>query len=366
MSATHNGLITNSVTLVSPPGTAAGFGGVCLVTDSSGYAGPDDPLDGADVAKYTTTSQVAEALAGGQIDATAAYTLTAALDIGAAAVYIADFDGASEDPGDAIGRALASSFASEIFVYVPEETSSTADADSGGGAVDILTAINALSGEDKLLIYQQSNTTTPVAAHTDIERVAGVYHDVTPSASKTHQGYMWAVSRAIFNPDETSAGWKGAIPTGEPYSTPITQTVKDDTIEAGGLNTVLPFGPELTYLAPGQNSEGKPLDHVVTKFWFRTRLRERLVNLILAYDARGRKIPLNASGQALIEGEIEAQYDLGVQAGHFETDQLVVTFPTITAGDISAQRLRVTVEIQLVTGVIQFDLTTYLSTTEVV
>ncbi len=362
--ATHNSTLNISVTLIAPGGSQAGFGGVCLVVDSQSFGG--SPLGGDDVAAYSTSTAVDTAAAAGEISEAVATTLKAGLATGINTVYVADYDGTSEDPGDAIERARASALDDSIYVYVPFETGSTTDADADGTA-DILTGITALSGADKLYLYQQSDTTTAVAAHVGIENVGWLYHDATPSSSVAHQMFVQACNRARFNPDTQAAGWKSPIPGGVALTSDISQATNATVQGAASFgNTSLPFFGEPTYFYPGQNSEGTSIKQVVSKHWFKARLTERIANLIIRYDNSGRIIPLDATGQDIIDGEIRAQYALGVEAGAFQAGQLLVTFPTISAADLAANRLRVTVSIALTNEVLTFDIGVNLSTSEVV
>jgi hypothetical protein len=87
--------------------------------------------------------------------------------------------------------------------------------------------------------------------------------------------------------------------------------------------------------------------------WFKIRLLERWTRLFLRYDAEGSKIPVDTDGQEIVAAEARTQFSLGVSAGHFTADQLLITLPLITSADRDNQRIPIQIAVMTLTGAVE-------------
>lgn len=188
------------------------------------------------------------------------------------------------------------------------------------------------------------------------ERTAMWYHDDNDAdAVSDRLDAAQMADRLSWDPDVTSAGWNATVTEVDALTTALTQTQKDFA-RSNNINVALPFGTRTdTFVDKGQNLNGRPVDHIVSADWMRTRASEAVADLITETSERGAKITVDEQGQALVGAEIEKVFLQGVDAGHFLA--FVLTAEPITTADISAQRVRFTGTAQLATGVRQVQIT---------
>lgn len=187
-----------------------------------------------------------------------------------------------------------------------------------------------------------------------------VYSDADADA----HDIAWMANRLTFNWDATAPGMTGHIAGVEaPDGVDATDLA---AITAANVNVLAPFGTSNTYMADGVNAEGRPFDEVIAIYWFVDRLEARVQGMKLTRDALGQKTVIDASGQALLENEIRAQFALGVASGAFAEDQIEIVFPTDLTDDIANKEISVTVNIMENRGAIKFALNLNFTTTPVV
>jgi hypothetical protein len=178
------------------------------------------------------------------------------------------------------------------------------------------------------------------------------YHDIAALAN-----------RLTFNWDATAPSFRGSL-GGVQVANDLTPG-QLATAKAAGINVVAPFGTSGTYFADGLNAEGRPYDEVFAIYWFVDRLEALLQKTILSMDARGQKIPIDATGQNILKAAITAQFNLGVSAGHFKEDQIEIVMGDL-ATDLSNLTISATVNITETRGAKGFVLNLNFTTDDVV
>lgn len=169
------------------------------------------------------------------------------------------------------------------------------------------------------------------------ERTVVVYHDTGAQWADA----AYAANRLAFDPDETSAPFMAQIEGVTAYATAPTETQRN-AARANNANTGLPYGPTADFwMDPGTNLNSRPVEEIVSADWFAVRLREAVAALNVRYSAKGKKIPVDSTGQSVILGEIEKLLAQGVTVGHFTADGTnAAEAEAITSGDLTDRRLR--------------------------
>lgn len=342
--STHDDLIDIDITLSQPAGGTASFSRILILVDDvtpSGalyaeYASTTEVT--ADIANLNATCQAIAADMFGQInppdvilfggvDLTGTQSAAAALDLIIAAG--ADFYGvcyANRTP------------ARQIVLATDIEDK----ADTG--------VFYLLGLQDDDVDWKTSGIPAAWAAVAGYERTVMYFHDDNDAdATSDYLDCAHFADRLSADADETSAGWNSTVSAVDPLTTKLTATQKG-FLRANFANVALPLGTRTsTFVDPGKNLAGRPVDHIVSVDWLRARTAETVADLVTIMSERQEKLTCDAQGQALIGGRIEGVLILGVNSRHFLG--YVLTPVAITSADISAQRVRFTCEVQLATGV---------------
>lgn len=288
-------------------------------------------------------------------------TLTLAEDENNAKMTLTQVTDTAEAPADALDRLIA---AGAEFYGVLYASRTVARQILCATAVEDL----ASSGSKFIFGFQSHDTdwkggTFPSAwsAIEEYERTVGYFHDDNDAdASSDYLDAASFADRLSWDPDVTSAPWNGAVEEVDALTTSLTQTQKAN-LRTNHMNTALPMGTTTdTYVDPGENMNGRPVDHIVSADWFETRLGEDLQNLFVTKSARGEKIPMDAEGQALVGGTINAKLLEGVAIGHFSGSP-TVTPVAINQADIDARRFRFNVDATETTGALGAQVNVYFS-----
>lgn len=199
------------------------------------------------------------------------------------------------------------------------------------------------------------------AAISGFERTVMYYHDDNDDDAVSDRLECCSFAdRLSWDPDETSAGWNATVSQVDALATALTQTQKENA-RANGANTALPMGTRTTtFVDPGKNIAGRPVDHIVSADWLRARVAEAVADLITSTSERGTKLTVDTQGQSLIGNVIEKVFIQGVENGHFLDYRLDPL--AITSDDISNQRVRFDGSAQLATGVRQVTINLYFDT----
>lgn len=170
------------------------------------------------------------------------------------------------------------------------------------------------------------------------------------------------------NPDSRSAPWRRRLIGVAEYPSPgITDAQKDFAL-ANYASLLLPFTNQTrTFSAEGLNLEGRPIEDIVTKFWFFTRVQEDLASTIISLADADLKFPVDETGQNIIKGILSDRFDQGVSAGHFRAGQLRFEPYEITDADRSAGLITSFKAVgQLLVSGREFEVPVLLTTDEVV
>lgn len=184
------------------------------------------------------------------------------------------------------------------------------------------------------------------------DRIHLSYHPKSSPVAEPVQAST-AARFLAWNLDTQCPPWEGTLPAVEAMS-PLT-TMQQSTLATRYVNYPKPFGTTSVYSYPGVNLNNRDMYAIVTRDWFEDRLSARIQFLQQSYSDRGAKLPLDSRGQEDVLGEIEAQYQEGVTAGHFlsraeaEAQGITVRIEAlpITNPDRAAKRLQFRAQIPL-------------------
>lgn len=351
MSATHDNTIIVNVFLATLSPARQGFDALLHIAIDTGNS-----LNGDTVRTYTSSADADADFAAGFITSQvqafikAAFTQqprlsTVKVTTAAAAAYDLAYTAARGADDGFYGVCIDSRLAADII-----EVSDAVEADA-----------------EKVFAFQSADADVitagfPAALSSIVsnERTLPVYHptDAEPG------DIAWLASRLVFDPDVQSAPWDGQIRGVAAYT--LTGAQRDAAI-ANNFNVILPFGPAPLYVSRGVNIAGRPVYEIVSGDWYRARVREDLAQRKVEASARGEKILVAPSGQSIVRGVLEGRALQGESAGHFaasteDTPATRITMPTITSDDLSNRRIRGTVEAQIGTDAVLFDINVYEST----
>lgn len=358
---THN-FITVTVNLDSPAAQQAGFNVLYIVPLAA------NSLNSAAYVAYTSYSDAVADNTAGYISAT---TLQALSDVFSqanvpATIYVASVDLVGGDAyTDTVTAMLAEGDLSFYAICVQDRTDAVITAVSA--QVEALSVQKLFVCQSDDADWKTSGLPSGLTALDGRERTAVVYQ----STDGEHNDLVYAADRLSFSPDDASVPWNGNHLKEVAANSTISST-EAAFLVANNAN----YGARVTSVStfvmyPGYNQNGRQIAELVSADWFAIRLKERLDARFTERATRGQKWPVNATGVALVEAEMRALYAQGVQAGHFEADQFSFTSPTInadgtiSAADITAQRIRATANIQLTTGALLIVNTGNLSRTAV-
>lgn len=335
MGATHDGLTEVTVSLDPVATVPRSFGAILFLADQA--AGTT--LGGTDrVRRYTTPAGV---LADAAV-------LGAAAE-GAAAAMFAQ---ARRPTAILIGRvntAASETYAQALAACI------VADPDFFGVCIDsrdsavieaVALAVEALGTTAPRLFMAQSKVAgllaTPFPSALEdlvgLKWTALVYHD--EDAEPFAEAYLaFGLSKDL---DAESGTWLLDVVAVDGLTASISET-QLAALRTNNVNVGLPHGTAVKYVAPGVTMNGLPIYHAVTSAWFTSRVRDSLIDARVKASARGQKIVLDETGQAIAFSAV-SQWLIRGAAGaspHFLPGQYEVTLPTITDADRSARQIRV-------------------------
>lgn len=364
---THLDRIVVTVNLDAVGPQQAGFYVLYIVPLAS------NSLNSAASMTFGTFAEVSAASVAGYISAT---TLQALTDVFSQSSVPSQIHVAAVDLASSSGS-IADTYATVIDAMITAGLDFYAVCIQDRDNADVATVsdyIEALSSDRPYIFVCQSadaawKTATPNAAFSTVvgnERTVLMYHDT----STEHGDLVWAAKVLSFSPDNQSAAWN--LPLSDVAAlAAITSAEKaflrtNNANFGGRQNSTFPF-----YMDPGRNMNSRAMAEIVSADWFKIRVQEGLAQLLGSITNRGQKLPVNVTGVRLVQAVVRQVYDQGVVAGHFEPNQLALssatinTDGTISAADLTAQRIRVTANIQLTTGAISIAVTANLSRSEV-
>ena len=271
------------------------------------YIDPSSSLDGDRVRTYTTVAGATADNTAGYLSADALDAVTLALGQSPrpASVLVGRKAGGEDWDDAAIACAAVASF---TFVTIASRT-----------IADFMTlAAWSDTTLDKIAVVQNGdaswlNSGVP-AGFTAHPSLAVVYHPTaTEHAAEAYAAILSAVDADVVAP----AGW--ATITGiDTYDLTATQA----GFAAGNFaNALLPLRDNGTdrNIHHGYVSTGERVSAVITRAWTAIKIEAAVADLFASYYAAGRRLPLDARGEAAILSILSAIGAEGLAAGHYTT-----------------------------------------------
>jgi hypothetical protein len=353
MAATHNDLITIAITMEPAAAALASFTTLLFLSDEAGGT----TLGGDRVRSYTTNTAA-------QADATLSAACKAALGKmfsqpkRPSSIKVGRVDtGGSEGYDGALAACI---------VADPDFFAICIDSRTAQDIEDVATAVEALDNK-RVFIFQSAAADILTASHpaalADTEGLlwsVGIYHD----QATVYAAEAWAAYALGSDPDTQSGTWLLSLSGIAALTTPLTETQLGH-LRANLFNVALPYGSANQFVAKGVTQAGNPIDQLVTTAWFVSRVRSGLATARIAASARGDKITMDATGQAIAFAVVNEwlQRGAGLASPHFLPGQVRATLPTITSTDIANRQIRVEVEATYATDALGFDVSGNFSTT---
>lgn len=267
-----------------------------------------------------------------------------------------DLAGSSETAAEALDAVIAEGAQFTFVLYESRDVTRQAAL-----AVDIEAKATAASNPIYLILGLQDDDVdwfTPgiPAAWTsveDFEYTVMYFHDdnAADAVSDRLDAAQFGFSGAGFSPDDFANGWNAPVVEVDLLGTPKHTQAQKQFLRDNNANTARPFGTRTDLqVDPGKTLAGRPVDHIVSTIWMRTRVAEAVADAIVETAERGSKITVDPDGQEVLAAAIEGITELGIEIDHFLAATPLIRLE-ITAADITAQRLRFEQAIQWSTGV---------------
>lgn len=306
----------------------------------SALADGTSTLGGDTYREYTTLSGIAADLAAAELSATHAAGLSAALSSSnppRSVIAVAYDKAGGEDSADAFQKLLTANVSFLGF--------STTDVDSA----DILAAGAAVEADKKHLFSFRTTDTSglpaALSAMADYEYSMGVYHEATEQLPFAH-----LASRLGYDPDATFAMGPGRV-SGFTANTSIDETVKT-ALKTDNISFMAAYGTASQFVSDAYTLSGRGLEEMVTVILAETRMRERATAMYLTYSDIGAALDVGSEGdqgtdaQIILAGEaVEPVMEILLRTGRISAYE--ITFPVITATDVSNANIPVNVDITL-------------------
>jgi hypothetical protein len=171
-------------------------------------------------------------------------------------------------------------------------------------------------------------------------RWAGVYH----STGTEYADMALLANRSAFDPDIRSVGWNCALQGVAAYPADLT-TAEVNFGLGNNWNIIGELGTSTTFLTKGVSSLGRGMHELLTRDWLKVRAEERLATLVQTKSARGEKILVNDTGLQQVAATVNEVFAMAEAAEHVaptSTSKAYTISPqSVTAADVTAQRLRV-------------------------
>lgn len=271
------------------------------------YLDPSSSLDGDRVRTYTSVAGAAADNAAGFLSSDALDAVTIALGQSPrpASVLVGRKAGGEDWDDAAIACAAVASF---TFVCMSSRT--IAD------AMTLATWADATI--DKIVIFQNGdsswlNSGVP-AGFTAHPSLAVVYHPTsTEHAAEAYAAILSAVDADVVAP----AGW-GTITGIDTYDLTSSQATALAGNFANGLLPLRDNGSDRN-IHHGYVSTGERVSAVITRAWTGIKIEAAVAALFSTYYSSGRRLPLDARGEAAITSILSAIGAQGLAAGHYTT-----------------------------------------------
>lgn len=336
MTTSHDPNLDVSVSLDALPGASDIFQTALLAVPLAANS-----LDGDRVRSYADADDVADDLTAAYISATTAAQLTAAFSQTSRSnpplvkVAYVDLAGGTPETYDDVIPTIRAADDGWYAYAIQNRTGAIAEAVS-----------TAIQSTRKIFGFQSADadwlTAGVPAAYADLaahERTIGFYHDDDDEAYD-----MGAFGAGLKSPDSFSAPWTMNVGGVAAYTTALTAGQRVLAI-ANNINILGQYGSSLTWSDPGTNIAGRTMRAIVARDWLQTRIEERVYSLIITKSNRLDPLEVSRLGQTEIGNVVQQVIDEGIELKHFTEgtgDKLSkVSYPSITATDVSLRRVRV-------------------------
>lgn len=343
MATSHAPTISITVTLDAAPLTPSGFGTPTLMVDQA--QGTGNGLNGARYVEYSSLedAEADEALGYITAEVLAAITVAFSQPRKVAAFRVCRVNtGGAETYSQALTALENANPTGGIWLLMMQTRTAATQ-------VAFATTVEA---KPYFLILQSSDAewltsgiATAYSSIEDYERTAVIYHDT--AAQWADVG--WGSNRAAFDPDLPSQGsvqWEAPISGVTAYTTALTPS-QVALAKANQVAVLGTMGSSSSFVDPGHNLAGRAIYEMLTADWFAVRLREAMETLVVQQAGRGRKIILNATGQAMVLAVAQQVVDTAIRARHLVDGQVVLDTPPLTSADLDARRITLTGEGQI-------------------
>jgi hypothetical protein len=302
-------LYTVNIILGPVPGVAANLTDVLLLV-----AKATNPLTGR-TQTFTSSTQVATALAATQISATTAAQLNYAFGQTSKrpkTIYVGYVDVVGLETYGA-AYTIIKALIGNSFFFVCDQSDDKTQQES----ISVL-----IEAEDFLHFYisqvhdvQWYGATWPAnySLFEHREKTAVVWHETATSA----QALAYTASRGAWNPDtEKSASWMGDLGS---VAAPAALTgAQEGFLYTNKVNLGKALGTSGNFVEYGLNCNGRSIDHIVSAAWVRSALRIQFAYLVQAYASRGDKLTVDAVGGNVCLSVGMGVCRRGVSLGHFQ------------------------------------------------
>lgn len=353
MTATNDDLNSITITLEPAAATPFSFSSLLFLSDEAG--GTD--LGGDRVRSYTTN-------AAAQADATLSTACKAALQVmfsqprRPTTIKVGRVDTAGgESYADALALCIA---ADPDFFGICQDDRTATEISAMATAVEALDTKRVFLAQSADADWLTASLPAALSALASKEWSIVTYHD----EDTQYQAEAWLAYALGWDPDEKSNTWLLSLSGVAALTTGLTETQRGNA-RANFCNLALPYGTATHWVANGVNCNNRPCDQLLTTAWFIARVRTGLAAARLAASARGDKITLDATGQAVALAVVNEwlQRGAGLESPHFQPGQVRATAPAITSTDIANRQIRIEVEATFAVDALGFDVDGNFSTT---
>lgn len=346
MAATHNVAVAVTVNLAAAPPTVASYRHLILLDEATG-----NTLGGDRVTSFATPAAVDAAEDASELSTAGANQIKAALAQRPRAdfVYAGRVDtGGAETYSDGLNAVIAEIGADAFF---------TISIDSRVAAVQsaLATTVEAL---DAMLFVQASDsdflTASLPAAYSwyTTEQTALIWHDT----DSTYQDTAWGTKFVAVDPEDRAG--PGTVPLAGVAALATGLTDGERVAALGNnANLALPLGSSPYFVLNGYNGAGRPIHEILTKTWLTRAIKADVASAWVSFGARNEKWTVTPRGAAVLRQILEGVGQRGINAGHFEPDNVEVSVPAPSAADANAGILRATMRVQIGNTVIEFAVT---------
>lgn len=227
---------------------------------------------------------------------------------------------------------------SDDWYAVGASSRAQADLEALGAAFASLRKLYMAQSSEAAILTGAGGTSFDTLSAASNPRTAGLYF----SDDAVYSDIAWLANKIAADPDEQVTTWSNATLVNVIPDT-LNATEKSNLRALNG-NAYLTLGG-VGATGDGLLFDGRYIDTLTTKDWFRARTEEALQQLLLNVSALNTKIPYTDAGIAQIESVVRGVLGRGEDIGHFRPGSGDVTVPKladIPDADITNRELTLT------------------------